>query len=128
MAGTVTRLACAVLVLAICGCPLPPEPLPSSGVPGVYEARIPGADGNTRVVTLWLQSGGRVTLETVDLGKERAPVENGSWSAQGEEVTVTLDGESEPLVFGIQRDQLVPKRWDHNLYGDGGLLLTRRAR
>ncbi|HJW68435.1 MAG TPA: hypothetical protein VJ829_03670 [Candidatus Binatia bacterium] len=126
--GTVTRLACAVLVLAICGCPLPPQPLPSSGVPGVYEARTPGADGNTRVVTLWLQSGGRVTLETVDLGKERAPVENGSWSAQGEEVTVTLDGESEPLVFGIQRDQLVPKRWDHNLYGDGGLLLTRRAR
>src|SRR5262249_41874071 len=86
------------------------------------------AGGNTRVVTLWLQSGGRATLETVDLGKERTPAENGIWSAQGEEVTVALQGASEPLVFGIQQDQLVPKRWDHHVYGDSGLLLTPRAR
>jgi len=128
MNRVVWRLAGAALALAMLGCPLPPQPLPSSGVPGVYESRTPGAGGNTRVVTLWLQSGGSATLETVDLGKERTPVENGTWSAQGEEVTVTLQGASEPLVFGIQQDQLVPKRWDHHVYGDSGLLLTRRAR
>ena len=127
MSGTVTRLACIPVALALSGCPLPVQPLPSSTVPGVYHARVPSPDGNTRVVTLWLQSGGRATLETVELGKERLPVENGSWSAQGEELTVTLDGANEPLVFGIVRDELVPKRWDRNVYGESGLRLTRRA-
>jgi hypothetical protein len=78
-------------------------------------------------VTLWLQPGGRAALETVELGKERVPAQNGSWSAQGDEVTVTFEGASEPLVFGIVRDDLVPKRWDRKLYGENGLRLTRRA-
>ena len=127
MSGTAYRLACMLVALGLWGCPLPVQPLPSSTVPGVYHARMPSPDGNTRVVTLWLQPGGKAALETVELGKERVPAENGSWSAQGDEVTVTLDGEREPLVFGIVRDDLVPKRWDRNVYGENGLRLTRRA-
>jgi hypothetical protein len=124
------RLGSALLAVATCGlwgCPLPPQPLPSSTVPGVYDARTTAADGSPRVVTLWLQPGGRATLETVDLGKERVPAESGSWLAQGEEVTVTLEGESEPLVFGIGRDELVAKRWDRNVHGESGLTLMRRS-
>jgi hypothetical protein len=127
VSGAVRRLACVLVALAFSGCPLPVQPLPSSTVPGVYHARMPAPDGSTRVVTLWLQPGGRAALETVELGKERVPAQNGSWSAQGDEVTVTFEGASEPLVFGIVRDDLVPKRWDRKLYGENGLRLTRRA-
>ena len=127
MIRTVAGLAGILLALGLSGCPLPVQPLPSSTVPGVYHARMPSADGNTQVVTLWLQPGGRATLETVELGKERSPVQSGSWSAQGDELTVTLDGATQPLVFAIVRDELVPKRWDRNLYGENGLRLTRRA-
>ena len=83
----------AVLALAASGCPLPQPPLPSSQAPGVWAARVPGPDGGGRIVTLWLQSGGVATLETVDIGKERLPPVHGVWSATGDEVTVQLRGE-----------------------------------
>ena len=121
------RLASLLLALVMSGCPLPPTPLPSSTVPGIYHARMSAPDGSARVVTLWLQPGGKATLETVDLGKERVPPESGTWSAQGEDVTVTLEGESEPLIFGIGRDQLIAKQWDRSAHGESGLILTRRS-
>jgi hypothetical protein len=128
MTRAALRLVCVLLALAAWGCPMPPPPLPSSTVPGVYHARLPAADASTRLVTLWLQPGGAATLETVYVGGQgRMPVQNGTWSASGDEVTVVIEGESEPLVFGIQPDRLVPKRWDRKLYGENGLPLTRRS-
>ena len=117
----------ALLALVTWACPLPPPPLPSAGVPGVYHARLPAADASARVVTLWLQPGGTAILETVYVGKPRLPTENGSWSASGDELTVQIDGQQAPLVYSIDRDRLVPKRWDEALYGTSGLPLTRRA-
>ena len=121
------RSACVLLLaLAISACPLPPTPLPSSTVPGVYTARTAAADGSARVVTLWLQPGGKATLETVDLGKERVPAVSGTWAAQGEQVAVTLEGESEPLVLSVGRDELTVTRWDRTIHGESGLTLRRR--
>ena len=121
------RPACVLLLaLAISACPLPPTPLPSSTVPGVYTARTVAADGSARVVTLWLQPGGKATLETVDLGKERVPAASGTWAAQGEQVAVTLEGESEPLVLSVGRDELTVTRWDRTIHGESGLTLKRR--
>ena len=117
----------ALLALVAWGCPLPQPPPVSTAVAGVWHARLPAADASARVVTLWLQPGGAATLETVYVGKPRLPVEGGVWSATGDELTVTLDGQHEPLVYTIESERLVPKRWDHALYGTGGLLLTRRA-
>jgi hypothetical protein len=122
------RPACFLLLaLVISACPLPPTPLPSSTVPGVYHARTAAADGSARVVTLWLQPGGKATLETVDLGKERVPAASGTWAAQGEQVAVTLDGESEPLVLSVGRDELTVTRWDRTIHGESGLTLKRRT-
>jgi len=122
----------ALVVLAMSGCPLPPAPLPSGQVSGVWTARIAAPDANARVVTLWLQPSGVATLETVDLGKERLPVAHGAWSAHGDELTVQLQGEDgqpsgAPLVYTIQPQSLVPKQWDRDVYGPTGLPLTRRA-
>ena len=111
----------------VAGCPLPQKPPPAATVAGVYHVRLPAADASARVVTLWLEPGGEALLETVFVGKARLPVERGAWSADGDELTVRLDGESAPLVFGIEPERLVPRRWDHSLYGDAGLTLTRRA-
>ena len=122
------RPACFLLLaLAISACPLPPTPLPSSTVPGVYNARTVASDGSARVVTLWLQPGGKATLETVDLGKERVPAASGTWAAQGEEVAVTLEGESDPLLLSVGRDELTVTRWDRTIHGESGLTLKRRT-
>jgi hypothetical protein len=118
----------AVLMLLLAtGCPIPPPPPPAATVAGVYTARTAAADANARVVTLWLQPGGEVTFETVYVGKERPPTTGGVWSASGDEVTVRLDGQAEPLVFTIAQNRLLPKQWDRTLYGDAGLTLSRRA-
>ncbi len=127
------HLLLAVAALGLSGCPLPQPPLPSSQAPGVWAARVPGPDGGARIVTLWLQSGGVATLETVDIGKERLPVVHGVWSATGDEVTVQLRGEDgqpsgAPLVYTIAPDHLEPKQWDRDVYGPTGLPLTRRRR
>jgi hypothetical protein len=116
-----------LLACAAAGCPLPQPPPPASTVAGVYHARTPAADASARVVTLWLQPGGVAALETVYVGKPRMPAENGVWSASGDEVTVRLDAQSEPLVYTIAGERLVPKQWDRTLYGESGLPLSRRA-
>ena len=125
------RTAIAVLAAAtlagLSACPLPQPPPPATTVAGVYHARMPAADASTQVVTLWLQPGGAASLETVFVGKGRGPVDSGRWSATGDEITVRLDGQSEALVFGVDRDRLLPRRWDHARYGDAGLQLVRRA-
>jgi hypothetical protein len=124
--ATVAALAAAMLP-GLAACPLPQKPPPSVTVAGVYHARLPAPDASARLVTLWLQPGGAASLETVLVGKGRGPVEGGRWSATEDEVTVRLGGQSEPLVFGIAGDRLVPRRWDRTRYGDAGLELTRRA-
>ena len=78
-------------------------------------------------MTLWLQPGGAATLETVYVGKGRGPVTGGRWSIAGDEVTVQLDDGSKPLVYTMTTDRLVPKQWDHDVYGSQGLMLQRRA-
>jgi hypothetical protein len=115
-----------MLVLAT-GCPITPPPPPAATVAGVYTARTAAADASARIVTLWLQPGGAVILETVYVGKQRTPSQGGRWSANGDEVTVTLDGQAQPLVFTIAGDRLVPKQWDRTQYGNDGLTLSRRA-
>ena len=125
------RLLLAVVILS--GCPLPPQPMPSGQVGGVWSARTVAPDGSARIITLWLQPEEKATLETVDIGKERRPLVNGSWSAYGDELTVKLQGEDgqpgpAPLVYTIGPDTLTPKQWDQNVYGPTGLPLTRRTR
>ena len=120
-------------VVILSGCPLPPQALPSGQVGGVWTARTVATDGSARIVTLWLQPEGKATLETVDIGKERQPLVNGSWSAYGDELTVQLQGEDgqpnpSPLVYAIGPNNLTPKQWDQNVYGPTGLPLTRRTR
>jgi len=133
MRRSAVRLLLALPALALSGCPLPQPPLPSSQAPGVWTARVAAPDGDARIITLWLQSGGVATLETVDIGKERQPVAHGVWSASGDEVTVQLRGEDgqpsgQPLVYAIGQNRLEPKQWDRNVYGPAGLPLTRRTR
>ena len=124
-----SRSVVAMLLVALvaAGCPLPEPKPPASTVSGVYHTRIPTPEGGARVVTLWLQPGGVATLESVAIGQPRQPAENGVWSASGDEVTVRIDGQGEPLVYTIAADRLVPKQWDRALYGESGLPLTRRA-
>jgi len=125
------RLLLAVVILS--GCPLPPQPMPSGQVGGVWSARTVAPDGSARIITLWLQPEEKATLETVDIGKERRPLVNGSWSAYGDELTVQLQREDgkpnpAPLVYAIGPDTLTPKQWDQSVYGPTGLPLTRRTR
>ena len=125
------RLLLALVILS--GCPLPPQPLPSGEVGGVWTARTAAPDGSARITTLWLEPEGKATLETVEIGKERQPLVHGSWSAYGDELTVQLQGEEgkpnpSPLVYAIGPNNLTPKQWDQNVYGPTGLPLTRRTR
>jgi hypothetical protein len=122
------RLAILIAVLSA-GCPLPPPPAPAVTVGGVWTARLPAPDASAsaRIVTLWLQPGGAATLETVDVGQGRKPVESGTWFATATDLAVRLDGAAAPLVFTVEKDRLVPKEWDRAAYGATGLPLTRRS-
>lgn len=119
------RLAALLVVLVAAGCPIPPPPPVTTTVAGVYTVRLPG-DTGPRVVTLWLQPGGSAALETVIVGTGKLPVQDGTWTASGDVLTVQLKGGA-PLVYTIDRDRLVPKQWDRAIYGDTGLPLVRRA-
>lgn len=121
------RSAALVALLLAAACPMPEKPPPAQTVSGVYHARLPAPGASARVVTLWVQPGGVAALETVDVGKGRLPVEQGSWTVAGDELTVRLDGQAAPLVFAIQGEQLVARQWDRTAYGASGLTLTRRA-
>jgi hypothetical protein len=125
LAERLVPLPAVVVALAAAGCPIPPPPPVETTVAGVYTTRQPG-EGGVRVVTLWLQNGGRASLETVVVGTGRLPVQEGTWSAAADVVTVRLGG-AEPLVYTIFGDRLVPKQWDRAVYGESGLPLTRRA-
>ena len=96
-------------------------------MPGVYTARTVAADGSARVVTLWLQPGGKATLETVDLGKERVPPASGTWAAQGERGRGDARrARASRCVLSVGHDELTVTRWDRTIHGESGLTLKRR--
>jgi hypothetical protein len=125
---TSRRLALLAVVLVV-GCALVRPEEPERRVLGVYQARTAVPDALGRIVTLWVQEGGRATLQTVDVGKGSV-AEGGRWSVRDDELTVVLvaaDGtERRPLVWEAQGDRLVPRTWDPAIWGQAGLPLVRR--
>jgi hypothetical protein len=126
----VSRLVSLVLVLLLPACGLRRSSELETAVVGVYEARLPAADAAGRIVTLWIEPDAVATLDTVYVGKGRGPVLRGRWSVRDDELTVVLNGveggPQAPLVYTIEPERLVPKTWDHGLYGADGLPLRRR--
>jgi hypothetical protein len=127
-------IAVGVAGLLISGCPMSGGPdKPPETVDGVYNARLPAADASARIITLWLERDGTATLEIVDVGKGKTPIERGRWSMRGADVIVELlyadeeGARNETLVFTRTEDRLVPKAWNRQRYGDMSVPLTRRV-
>ncbi len=109
-----------LFAVAVCAFAVTEHP---AGVAGIYEAniRIPGTAG--KKVTLTLAQDGKATMRSELVGKTDV-TEEGTWSAEKEEVRVDLAGKS-PLVWRLKKGKLSPKDWDHGLYGKSGLTLRR---
>ncbi|HEV7733344.1 MAG TPA: hypothetical protein VGR62_14325 [Candidatus Binatia bacterium] len=119
-------------VVLLAGCSLFVIPTPLTKLTGMWQERLP--DGyTTKLVSLWIQPNGRATFEMVTLGQDRgAPVVAGRWSLVDDtQLTVQLGDDTgkpqgQPLVYDVAGDRLIPKRWDHKLYGPEGLPLRKR--
>lgn len=125
-----TALLLAAALLAGCSIFAPPDPADQAA--GMWQERLPTGN-TTKLVSLWIQPAGRATLETVVLGQPGQPMQIGRWSfVEPNQLTVQLEDTSgkpqgQPLVYDLVGDRLIPKRWDHALYGDAGLPLRRRV-
>ncbi len=87
--------------------------------------------GDTRPRVLWLQvrydSTADVALEFVGAGTTHHP---GWWLARGNELTMQptrTDGTPNELPFRwrLEGGKLVPLAWDHSVYGDKAVTLTK---
>ncbi len=101
----------------------------ASGFVGVYKGRLPAASGSGRAITLELRGDGRAQLVSVYLGRGLR-AETGRWSAVGDTLRVEWEQtDTERVVLPSEwlrtDSRLVPSSWDHSVWGDVGLPLSR---
>lgn len=97
---------------------------------GKYQGNLPAADAAGRVISLSLNPDGTAQFTTQFIGKGEPVIEQGRWYNKGNELTVELfksDGRPSqfPLVWTLSGKSLIPKSWDHELYGSIGLPLIK---
>ena len=104
--------------MTIPGCALSPV--------GLYETKLPGANGDAeRNVTLVLDAGRVAMLSTAFPGRPSELVP-GRWQSSGGVVTVTLADQR--LLFSHAGDRLIAREWDRGTWGAAGpgMLLRRK--
>jgi len=98
---------------------------------GLYVSdTLPAADVRGRVVRLAIGTDTMAMLEIEFLGRGGVS-RRGVWSARGEELTFEprrIDGRplETAFVWRLEGNQLVPLRWNREVYGSGGLPLTKQ--
>lgn len=92
---------------------------------------LPAADVRGRVVRLAIGTDTMALLEIEFIGRGGVS-RSGVWSARGEELTFEprhIDGRplEAALVWRLEGNRLLPLRWNRELYGSGGLPLTKQT-
>lgn len=124
---------CAVLA---CGCQggsaqraAPPDSAKWSGL--YVSDTLPAADVRGRMVRLAIGTDTMAILEIEFVGRGGV-ARRGVWSVRGEELSFEprhIDGRplETAFVWRLEGDRLVPLRWNRDVYGSGGLPLTKQA-
>lgn len=96
---------------------------------GNYSTTLPAADASGREIILTLGSFDKAVLATQFIGKGAPIVQEGTWSEQNGQATVTLttqDGQpvTDNFIFEMQNGKLVATQYDTSQWGSQGLTLT----
>lgn len=87
-----------------------PNPTEPPSAVGIYKAFMPGASSPGLDMTLFLNADGSLRLVSDYQNEEPPFVEEGNWSAEGDQVTITLAG-AESRVFTLADGQLTSADW-----------------
>lgn len=134
MVGTGRRVLLAAWLLVAAGCRdadqrgLTVQEVGQFAGPWVSDT-LPTEVGRGRVARLNVRpdTAAVLSMEYVGRGSVNLP---GHWSARGTELTfqpVDIDfrPNARPFIWRLERDRLVPVRWDKGLYGETGVPLRR---
>ena len=99
---------------------------------GLYVSEtLPAADSRGRIARLTIGTDTMAMLEIQFIGRGGVS-RRGVWWARGEELTFEprrVDGRPLETAFlwRLEGNRLVPLRWNREIYGSGGLPLTKQA-
>ena len=123
---------CAILACGRHGGPArraaPPDSAKWSGL--YVSDTLPAADIRGRIARLAIGPDTMATLEIHFLGRG-AVLRHGVWWARGEDLTFEprrVDGRplESAFLWRLEGSRLVPLRWNRDVYGSGGLPLTKQ--
>jgi hypothetical protein len=108
---------------------VPPDSAKWNGL--YYSDTLPAADARGRVVRLEIGPDTLAILEIQFIGRGGV-MRRGVWWARGEELTFEprrADGNPLETAFlwRLEGSRLVPLRWNREIYGSGGLPLTKQV-
>ncbi len=138
MAGASRMVWMVLLPCAVIACGGQREPAQRAVPPdsakwnGLYVSdTLPAADVRGRVARLAIGPDTLAALEIQYVGRG-AVLRRGVWWARGEELTFEpRRGDGRPLetafLWRLEGGRLVPLRWNREVYGSGGLPLTKQA-
>jgi len=108
---------------------VPPDSAKWSGL--YVSETLPAADSRGRIARLTIGTDTMAMLEIQFIGRGGVS-RRGVWWARGEELTFEprrVDGRPLETAFlwRLEGNRLVPLRWNREIYGSGGLPLTKQA-
>jgi hypothetical protein len=108
---------------------VPPDSAKWSGL--YVSDTLPAADIRGRIARLAIGPDTMATLEIHFIGRG-AVLRHGVWWARGEDLTFEprrVDGRplESAFLWRLEGNRLVPLRWNRDVYGSGGLPLTKQA-
>jgi hypothetical protein len=99
----------------------------TSNVAGTFEAISTTPSGGQRHVRVTLEPAGDAAVSTAFSNSSTRGLAEGTWTRDGMHVAVNLDSQK-GLVFVHAGDQLIPKEWDHAVWGEEGPGVLVRVR
>ena len=97
-----------------------------SNLGGTYVGALPAADAAGRKLTMKVGAANTVSFQVEYIGKGETHTD-GSWTLMGTTLFVYLDSPPDTLVFEMQGNALISRRWNRERYGTAGLgTLTRQ--
>jgi hypothetical protein len=92
---------------------------------GTYEAVLPSQSGGEQHVRLTLKKDGAASLTSAYTDRANRSLAEGTWQREGRRITVNLDTQS--LVFQRSGTLLVAREWDRTVWGEKGPGVLQRV-